>query len=250
MCRNALLPLFVEMRSEIVMIRTVIFDIDGTLYDYNAANSTAMEALREYCREHFGWERETFQAAHKAAFDELNHQAKGTAASHNRLIRYGLMMEKAGLSMSHALTMDELYWNTLLDRMEAFCGLKESLAALKQAGYRLGIGSNMTAYMQYRKLAKLGILELFSFIVTSEEALAEKPHPALFQRCIQKAGCEPQECLYIGDEPEKDVAGAERAGMKALLYDPVRSYQNKNQLRHDMILVDYTELITRIGEIR
>jgi putative hydrolase of the HAD superfamily len=231
------------------MIRTVIFDIDGTLYDYSAANTAAMDALRAYCREHFGWDAETFKAEHKAAYDELNHQAAGTAVSHNRLIRYGLMMEKADLSMSHALAMNDLYWGTFLDHMEIFPGLKETLMDLKQAGYRLGIGSNMTADLQYRKLAKLGILELFSFIVTSEEALAEKPDPALFQRCIHKAGCEPQECLYIGDEPEKDAAGAEAAGMKALLYDPARSYQKMDKLRNDMIFVDYSELTTRIGTI-
>jgi putative hydrolase of the HAD superfamily len=103
--------------------------------------------------------------------------------------------------------------------------------------------------MQYRKLAKLEVLELFSFIVTSEEALAEKPQPALFERCIQKAGCSPQECLYIGDEPEKDIAGAEAAGMKAMLYDPARSYQNNNTLRNDMIFVNYMELSARIGEL-
>ena len=43
------------------MIKTVIFDIDNTLYDFDRANLCGMEAVQEYCQTVFGLEGETFR---------------------------------------------------------------------------------------------------------------------------------------------------------------------------------------------
>ena len=47
---------------------------------------------------------------------------------------------------------------------------------LKKRKIRIGIGTDMTAYVQYRKLEAIGVTSYIDFIVTSEEAGAEKPH--------------------------------------------------------------------------
>ena len=61
------------------------------------------------------------------------------------------------------------------------------------------------------------------FIVTSAEAGIEKPDPKIYERALQKAGCAPGECLFIGDVYQKDVLGPEKAGMRALWFN------NKNK---------------------
>ncbi len=221
-----------------VMIKTVIFDIDGTLYDYNTASGKAMAAISEYVCTKYGWTREMFNAAHKEAFDALNRQAKGTAASHNRLIRYGLLAEQHGLSQSDALAMDEIYWTAFIRDIVPFPYLAEALACLKKNGIRIGAGTNMTAYAQYLKLRKLELLDAFDFIVTSEEALAEKPKETFFERCAERAGCAPEECLFIGDETEKDVNGARRIGMHALLV----SLDEANAEGNEGVLYSYRDL--------
>ena len=43
------------------MIKTVIFDIDNTLYDFVRANRFGMEAVRDYCRRSFGLEEPHFR---------------------------------------------------------------------------------------------------------------------------------------------------------------------------------------------
>ena len=202
------------------MIRTVIFDIDGTLYDYYSANDRAMDAIQNYACENFGWSEEQFRKAHKEAYDILYQKAEGTAASHSRMIRYGILAERAGLSEVHALNMDEIYWTAFIKDIVPFPDLPETITSLKEDGYRIGIGTNMTAYPQYLKLRRLGLLDLFDFVMTSEEALAEKPRKQFFLCCAEKAGCAPQECLFIGDEMEKDVQGALSAGMHARLFCP------------------------------
>lgn len=199
------------------MIKTVIFDIDGTLYDYDTAEHRAMEAIAAYVCAKPGWNRERFDTAYREAFDALNRLTAGTAASHNRLIRYSILTEKHGLCQSDALNMDEIYWTSFIRDIVPFPYLSEALAFLKENGIRIGAGTNMTSYAQYLKLRKLGILDAFDFILTSEEALAEKPKERFFKRCAERAGCAEEECLFIGDDTEKDVNGARRIGMHAML---------------------------------
>ena len=57
------------------MVKTVIFDIDNTLYNFDAAHEAGMEAVCNYVYEQFGWEKEAFTAVYrdvmKELFDEL-----------------------------------------------------------------------------------------------------------------------------------------------------------------------------------
>lgn len=204
------------------MIRCVIFDIDGTMYDYERCNPLAMEEVRKYCAEHVGLDGEAFAAAHKKAYREAEARIGGRcAAVHNRLLRYQWILEEAGAPLfPHALNMYHAYWDTMLREMTAFDGLAEWMAALRASGIRIGAGSNMTAYMQYKKLERLQLGAYLDFLVTSEETGCEKPEQRFFERCLEKSGFPAEECLFVGDSLKGDVMGALEAGMHALLYHP------------------------------
>ena len=208
---------FSNVRYNTAMIKTVIFDIDGTLYDYQTANRKGMKAVSDYVCNKLGWTEEQFYSAHQQAFDDLNRHAYGTAASHNRLIRYGLLAGNCPLSQKDALEMDERYWKAFLKDMVPYPHLRETLSFLKDSHLLIGAGTNMTAYPQFLKLKQLNILDFFDFVVTSEEALAEKPAAEFFLHCCKRAECLPEECLFIGDEMRKDIIGAKMCGMHALL---------------------------------
>ena len=62
------------------------------------------------------------------------------------------------------------------------------------------------------------VSEYIDFIVTSEEAGVEKPHPHLFDICVEKAGVRAEECAFIGDNLKKDVEGAWNSGLKGFWY--------------------------------
>ena len=203
------------------MIRSVIFDIDHTLYDYDSANASAMTAVEDYALEHFGWSRAETESLVRDAFREIGKEAGRKAVIHNRLIRFQRILEQKKLPLSpHALKMYDIYWNTLTASSTVFPGFSEAVGKLRERGLVIGIGTNMTSVMQFRKLESLELLQLFDFIVSSEEAGAEKPDSTLFMMCCRKAGFPPEECLYVGDNLKNDVLGAEAAGLRAAWFCP------------------------------
>lgn len=204
------------------MIKAVVFDIDNTMYDFDRAHQTAMTVLGAYAKENFGMEQEETARLVKQCMDIVTERTgENCAALHNRLLRFQCFLEQIGCAdYRKAMEMYHAYWDTVLEVMEPEPGLCELLSRLKERGIKLGIGSDMTAYMQYKKLEKLGVLQYLDFLVTSEEAGAEKPTPRFFELCLKKAGCKAQECVFIGDSLSKDVIGPTKCGLIGTYYNP------------------------------
>jgi putative hydrolase of the HAD superfamily len=207
------------------MIKTVILDIDDTLYEWAALDPEIVrEFMGPYVKAHFGWTVEEYYRRLKEATDELVAFSGTTGDCRDRIIRYQLMAEREGFTPEpYAYDMYHLYWDNMLERIVPYEGAEELLRELKARGIRIGICSDNTAELQYKKLRVLGLEKCFDFVVTSAEAGVEKPDPKIFERTLQKAGCAPEECLFVGDVYEKDVLGPEKAGMRALWFN------NKNK---------------------
>lgn len=204
------------------MIKAVIFDIDNTMYDFDEAHKTAMISLGAYAEKNFGMGyEETKELVAKCIGIVMERTGENCAAWHNRMLRFQCFLEQIGSTdYQKAMEMYHVYWDKVIEVMEPEQGLLSLLSRLKQRGIRLGIGTDMTTYIQYKKLEKLGVLQYLDFLVTSEEAGAEKPTPRFFELCVKKAGCKPEECIFIGDHLEKDVAGPTRCGLIGTWYRP------------------------------
>ncbi len=203
------------------MKKAYIFDIDNTLYSYDNAHKIAFYELSKYAFEHFVLDEEAFRTLHKNGdFLLRSHVGTVCAAVHNRLIRYQIMLETIGQPIYHAPVMAKLYWDTLMEHMQPEPGVQECFKCLKSAGFMIGIGTDMTADRQFEKLERLGLLGDVDFMVSSEEAGAEKPDERLFRLCVEKAGVKAEECVFVGDSLKKDVMGAKNAGMCPVWYHP------------------------------
>lgn len=199
------------------MIKAVIFDLDNTLYAYDPAHAAGFRAVTAYASMQLGIAPETFRALHREADILLRARAGETASAiHSRLIRYQLILERQGLPIWHAPIMEAGYWERFFAEVKPEPGTRETLEKLRAQGLRIGVGTNMTAQQQYRKLELLSLLELVDFLVTSEEVSAEKPERKLFDVCVEKAGCPAAECLFVGDDLLRDVLGAQNAGLRTV----------------------------------
>jgi putative hydrolase of the HAD superfamily len=66
---------------------------------------------------------------------------------------------------------------------------------------------------------KLGILEFFDATTFSDEIGCRKPAERIFIDTAKQLGVDPANVVHIGDDPEADVWGAKRVGMRAFLFD-------------------------------
>jgi len=94
-------------------------------------------------------------------------------------------------------------------------GARELLAALRAGGLFVGLISNWSARLP-RLLRALGLEGAFDGVLCSALEGLEKPDPRLFRRALERAGVEAGAALHAGDHPERDVAGALAAGLRAV----------------------------------
>ena len=198
------------------MIKTVIFDLDDTLYEFDPAEQTGREAIREYAERVIGVNGEAFMANFVEMLRLQIRLHGDTAGSHSRAIRCQLVCEKMGIPLHHVPILNDLFWNSYISSIRPFPGIPELFAKIRESDRKIGICTNMTADWQMKKLVRLDLIDKCDFIVSSEEADAEKPVRAIFDLCLEKAGCHASECLFIGDNPVCDIQGAIDAGMNAL----------------------------------
>jgi 2-haloalkanoic acid dehalogenase type II len=97
----------------------------------------------------------------------------------------------------------------------------ESVAVLEslRGRLRLAVVTNGTEEHQRTKLDASGITGLFDAIVTSGTVGASKPDPRIFGAALDAVGCEPAEAAMVGDNPLRDIAGAQRAGLRGIWID-------------------------------
>ncbi len=203
----------------------VVFDLDNTLYSYDDAHSVAFPAVRDLARRELSISPARFDELHDRASRILTERCGGGPAMHNRLIRFQIMLEIAGLPIAGAPDLSNCYWTTFLNALKPVPGVREILLRLRQMGLRIGVGTNMNADLQFEKLRRLGLLPQVDFLVTSEELGVEKPDRRLFALCAEKAGSPAERCVFVGDSLAKDAAAAQDAGMQGVWYCPAEARQ-------------------------
>ena len=193
--------------------RAAVFDLDDTLYAFERNNGPALRALAAEAAPVLGLSEDAFLDEVAASLRaQIARVGRASPCFHSRCIRFANLLEPRGLPLRHALAFTERYWKELFARIEPAPGAADLL--------RVGVGTDMTAIEQFRKLEAIGLLDFVDFVATSEEAGAEKPDPALFALVAEKARCAPADVLFVGDNLRKDALGAAAAGMRGLWLQP------------------------------
>ncbi|MFT4164844.1 MAG: HAD-IA family hydrolase [Microlunatus sp.] len=97
----------------------------------------------------------------------------------------------------------------------------EALEQARLAGYRNVILSNHAPELP-ELVQDLGLSPLIELTITSAAIGAEKPNPLIFQYAIDLARACVERSWMIGDNPVADIAGAETAGLRAVLVGPTQ----------------------------
>jgi putative hydrolase of the HAD superfamily len=92
----------------------------------------------------------------------------------------------------------------------------ETLQTLKEKGYKLGVLSNAPRIQAWLRLAAMNLHKTFDAVVTFDDTGKRKPDPAPFRKVISELKIKPKEIVMVGDDLERDIAGAKKFGMKTI----------------------------------
>jgi HAD superfamily hydrolase (TIGR01662 family) len=173
------------------LVKTLLFDWDGTVVDSAGLGLTAFE--------------QSF-AALGVAFD---HEVYRSVYSPNWYSVY----EALGLPKEKWQRADELWIQHYGEQIaEPVPGAPETIRELKQKGYRLGVVSSGSECRVAREVVDLGLESFFEIVVCNEQMENKKPHPEGLETAIRLLGASREESCYVGDSPE-DIEMGKRAKM-------------------------------------
>jgi len=126
--------------------------------------------------------------------------------------------EKESLELAEA--MFENYLSLSANNVVFQPDAVETLSELKNLGFITGIITNGIECVQLGKIHQLDLQNKVDHVTVSAQARAHKPHKPVFDLALSRAGVQAHEAWQIGDHATNDVAGAIRAGMGGIHYDP------------------------------
>ena len=233
--------------------KAVIFDTDNTLYPYSPAHKEATLAVEEKVEKQLGIDKVMFRSAFLKAREEIKNRLGNVASSHSRLLYMQRTIEKLELGTRILTTLDleQTYWRTFLSNCRLFPEVLDFIQLLKSKGIITANITDLTAQIQFRKLVYFGLDEFFDYVVTSEEAGADKPDKKPFEVALEKLQIEPKNIWMIGDDPKSDMTGAGEMGLKKIqkIHDGVK-VSKTGISKPDFIFSDYSELISLINSVK
>jgi FMN phosphatase YigB (HAD superfamily) len=127
-------------------------------------------------------------------------------------------------------------------------GGKEVVLELYERGYTLGIISNVITSSEIPEWMEAdGFTPYFKSVVLSSVFGRRKPDPAIYLEAARLAGAAPERCVYVGDNPKRDVVGTRNAGfgMIILLMSPEQLAEAPVAPEHqpDRIIHQFGELL-------
>ena len=129
------------------------------------------------------------------------------------------LLLKYSIDITGKTTIEEIlrnYYQDIYSTRKFFPDVVPTLQTLQSSGLRLGIISNTTnpPFMKDYERELLGLDSFFEFSIYSSGVPYRKPHPSIFKLAASRLQLDEQEILYVGDDPENDVAGAQKVGMQ------------------------------------
>ena len=185
-------------------IRGVLFDLDDTLYN-----------RQEWFR---GW-ADWFVREHLVLGEELVAETIAFLAELDgygyapRLDMFRTVKERWPVLAEDERQLLRAFFDDQVGRVVLEPAAAALIEALDEAGLPWGVVSNGSGN-QIKKLERMGLASRARCIIVSEMVGLKKPDPAIFQRAAAELNLEPPTVLFVGDNPENDIAGATSAGMQ------------------------------------
>ncbi len=202
------------------MITTILWDVDGTLLNFLAAEKAAIRSLfEEYhlgvCSDEM---LKRYSSINKNYWEMLE---RGEIEKKALLVgRFRDFFEKEGIDSSLAAEFNEKYQLRLGDTI-VYCDDSLEIVKSLRGKVKQYVVSNGTVIAQTKKLRLSGFGELMDGIFLSEELGVEKPSVRFFDQVFAKIGpVDRSEVMIVGDSLTGDIRGGNNAGVLTCWYNP------------------------------
>lgn len=189
-------------RSRDLALKTILFDLDGTLADTAPDLAYALDRTLE----HAGRAPLPFEVVRPV----VSHG--GTALLQ---LGFGNDLPQGEFDRLRDFFLD-VYRNNITRGTRLFPGMAELLETIEARGLNWGVVTNKPAWLTDPLMAELELTRRAVTVISGDTLPERKPHPAPMLLACREAGSEAAQCLYLGDA-ERDIAAGRNAGMHTLV---------------------------------
>ena len=221
------------------MIKTILFDLDNTLFDFTKAEGIALAKTLV----HFGINPEKeilerYSVINLAQWKLL--ELKKITRAELKIRRYKLLFEEFGFKCSPeeaAKTYEEF-----LSMGHYFMDGAEELLENLCKKYNLYVITNGITKVQKGRIKSANLKKYFKDIFISEEIGYDKPSIEYFEHCFEKIeDFKKENAVIIGDSLSSDIQGGVNAGVKTIWFNP-KGEKNNSSVKPDYEVSDLKEI--------
>ncbi len=224
-------------------VRAVLFDLDHTLFDTEKTERRALGRVAAAARVPLGPKAlDAYRIVNTHVWSE--YRAGRLTSQELRVLRFHLWLEKIGRDPSPARALAPLYLDEFSSRGDLMAGAAGAVRSVAGLGVRLGVVTNGIDRVQRRRLRASELMAAFKVVVTSERAGFTKPDPRIIQLALKRLRVEPDQAVYVGDDPQVDGLAANRASVRFVWFNP----RGEALKRGARVVIDHE--ISRLQEIR
>lgn len=223
------------------MIKVILWDIDGTLLNFEAAEKVAIrQCFASHglgaCSDEM---LKRYSVINRRYWEALE---KGELTKTQVLVgRFKEFFENEGLPVEKAESVNDEYQVRLGDTV-VFCDDGYELVEKLRGQVKQAAVTNGTKVAQDKKLSKSRLIELLDDVFISDVLGVEKPNIGFFDIVFERIGdYKKEEILIVGDSLTSDIRGGNNAGILTCWYNPKKLENTKG------VHVDYE--ITNLWEI-
>lgn len=218
------------------MYRYLFFDADGTLFDFNEAESRALYQTAQTVGFSLTEEQLHQYKASNAACWKAFERFEITQAT-LKVKRFEDFFKEANLPFDPTHT-SQVFQGYLSHQGVLFQESLPLLQTLTERGYTLYLATNGIAEVQRGRIAQSKIGHYFQEIFISEEIGAQKPDTRFFTHMLEHTRLEARkrECLMIGDSLVSDIEGGVLAGLDTVWVNLDGQYHNTTSIQPTYVI--------------
>ena len=225
----------------------LLFDLDHTLLDFDAAEDIALtHLLKEEGVEDIQVYKDYYVPMNKALWKNLEQKKISKQELVNT--RFSRLFAHFGVEKDGAY-LAERYQFFLSKQGQIFPGVEDLLKNLIHQGYELYAATNGIAFIQTGRLEQSGIATFFKEIFISEQLHTQKPDAAFYEKIGARIpNFDKDHALMIGDSLSADIQGGNNAGIDTIWYNP-HHLENKTQAQPTYEVDSYQALLEILDKL-